>query len=55
VTNGTGWKFYRWANVGEVYETVMYGEQDMPVLLGALHQLLKMCDGYLKEDKDHGL
>jgi hypothetical protein len=55
VTNGTGWKFYRWAKVGEVYETVMYGEQDMPVLLGALHQILQLCNGYLKEDKNNGL
>jgi hypothetical protein len=47
VTNGVGWKFYRWANLGEVYETVMYGEHEMPVLLGALHQVLVMCDRYL--------
>jgi hypothetical protein len=47
VTNGTGWKFYRWASVGQVYETAMYGEQDMPALFGALHQVLTMCDRYL--------
>jgi hypothetical protein len=47
VTNGVGWKFYRWAKVGEVYETVMYGEHEMPVLLGALHQVLVMCDRHL--------
>jgi hypothetical protein len=49
VTNGVGWKFYRWAKVGEVYETVMYGEHEMPVLLGALNQVLVMCDRYLEE------
>jgi hypothetical protein len=49
VTNGVGWKFYRWANLGEVYETVMYGEHEMPVLLGALNQVLVMCDRYLEE------
>jgi hypothetical protein len=47
VTNGTGWKFYRWAAIGEVYETVMYGEHEMPVLLGALQQVLEICNGYL--------
>jgi hypothetical protein len=47
VTNGTGWKFYRWVAIGEVYETTMYGEHEMPVLLGALHQVLKMCNRYL--------
>jgi hypothetical protein len=47
VTNGTGWKFYRWAAIGQVYETAMYGEHDMPVLLGALHQVLQICDSYL--------
>jgi hypothetical protein len=50
VRNGVGWKFYRWAKVGEVYETVMYGEHGMPVLLGALHQVLVMCDRYLAMD-----
>jgi hypothetical protein len=50
VTNGVGWKFYRWAKVGEVYETAMYGEHEMPVLLGALHQVLQMCANYLTED-----
>ncbi len=44
VTNGTGWKFYRWATIGEVYETALYGEHEMPVLLGALNQVLTMCD-----------
>jgi hypothetical protein len=44
VTNGTGWKFYRWATIGEVYETSMYGEHEMPVLLGALNQVLTLCD-----------
>jgi hypothetical protein len=48
VTNGTGWKFYRWAAIGEVYETTMYGEHEMPVLLGALHQILEMCNRYLE-------
>ena len=47
VTNGTGWKFYRWAAIGQVYETTMYGEHEMPVLLGALNQVLAMCDRYL--------
>jgi hypothetical protein len=47
VTNGTGWKFYRWAAIGEVYETSMYGEHEMPVLLGALNQVLAMCNRYL--------
>jgi hypothetical protein len=47
VTNGTGWKFYRWAAIGQVYETTMYGEHEMSVLLGALNQVLAMCDGYL--------
>ncbi len=47
VTNGTGWKFYRWATIGQVYETTMYGEHEMPVLLGALHQVLEMCNRYL--------
>jgi hypothetical protein len=44
VTNGTGWKFYRWVRLGEVYETVMYGEHEMSMVLGALHQVLQMCD-----------
>jgi hypothetical protein len=47
VTNGTGWKFYRWVAVGQVYETMMYGEHEMPVLLGALNHVLTMCDRYL--------
>jgi hypothetical protein len=51
VTNGVGWKFYRWATVGEVYETAMYGEHEMPVLLGALHQVLVMCDRHLDEEE----
>ncbi len=45
VTNGAGWKFYRWATIGQVYETTMYGEHEMSVLLGALNQVLRMCDG----------
>jgi hypothetical protein len=52
VTNGTGWKFYRWAAVGEVYETLMYGESDIPILLGALQQVLEMCDD-LRSVVDH--
>ncbi len=47
VTNGTGWKFYRWAAIGQVYETSLYGEHEMPVLLGALNQVLAMCNRYL--------
>jgi hypothetical protein len=49
VTNGTGWKFYRWVAVGQVYETMMYGEHEMPVLLGALNHVLTMCDRYLDQ------
>ncbi len=52
VTNGTGWKFYRWAAIGQVYETSMYGEHEMPVLLGALNQVLQMCDD-LRSVVDH--
>ncbi|NJM47753.1 MAG: hypothetical protein HC860_17615 [Alkalinema sp. RU_4_3] len=55
VTNGMGWRFYRWAAIGEVYETVMYGEHGMSELLGALRQMLEICNGYLKENRNHGL
>jgi hypothetical protein len=32
-----------------VYETMMYGEHEMPVLLGALNHVLTMCDRYLDQ------
>jgi hypothetical protein len=47
VTNGVGWKFYRWVTLGKVYETVLYGENSLPLLFGALHQVLGLCDRYL--------
>ena len=50
VTNGSGWKFYRWAGIGKVYETSMYGEHEMPAVFGALHHVLQRCDRLLDKD-----
>ncbi len=43
VTNGEGWKFYQLAVNGEVQESLLHGIGDMPILLGLLRSLFRLC------------
>ncbi|MGB3309759.1 MAG: hypothetical protein WBG32_19630 [Nodosilinea sp.] len=48
VTNGEGWKFYRLAATGEVFESLLFGIGDMPTLLGLLRLFFGLCDDNLR-------
>lgn len=43
VTNGEGWKFYRLAIDGEVWESLLYGIGEMSIVLGVLRVFLQLC------------
>lgn len=45
VTNGEGWKFYKLATDGLVYETLLYSLQSLDVLLGTLRDIFQQCEG----------
>lgn len=48
VTNGEGWKFYRLAQSGDVFESLLFGIGDMPTLLGLLRAFFRLCYGNLR-------
>lgn len=48
VTNGNLWQFYRLLTSGQADETVSYGLNDLPALLGALHHIFQQCEQNLK-------
>jgi len=43
VSNGQGWRFYKLAQGGDVYETDQYGLKGLPDLLGALDYVCAEC------------
>jgi hypothetical protein len=43
VSNGHGWRFYKLARTGEVYETDLLAISDLPRLLGALDFICAEC------------
>ena len=43
VTNGEGWKFYQ-LGAGAVWESLLYGIGEMPILLGLLRSLFRLCE-----------
>jgi len=43
VSNGQGWRFYKLAQDGDVYETDQYGLKGLPDLLGALDYVCAEC------------
>ncbi|MEO1094025.1 MAG: hypothetical protein AAFX01_03895 [Cyanobacteria bacterium J06638_28] len=49
VTNGEGWKFYRFAIDGTVWETPLYALQGVAVLLGTLRAILQVCERNLTQ------
>jgi hypothetical protein len=51
VTNGSTWQFYRLVASGEVYETLPYGLNDLPAILGALHFIFQICDQNLNSSQ----
>ncbi|WP_416666748.1 hypothetical protein [Egbenema bharatensis] len=44
VTNGSLWQFYKLLVSGQVYETLPYGLNDLPAILGALHFVFQECE-----------
>jgi hypothetical protein len=44
VTNGEGWRFYKLAVDGQVYETPLYSIGDMELLLGRLRYIFQLCE-----------
>jgi hypothetical protein len=44
VTNGTTWQFYKLIPSGKVYETLPYGLNDLPAILGALNAIFQQCE-----------
>ena len=45
VTNGEGWKFYKFILEGDVYEMPAYSIGDLNLLLGRLHYVFKLVSG----------
>ncbi|NJL49225.1 MAG: hypothetical protein HC929_19430 [Leptolyngbyaceae cyanobacterium SM2_5_2] len=43
VTNGEGWKFYRLNRDGAVFESLLYGVGELPILLGLLREFFRLC------------
>lgn len=44
VTNGEGWKFYKLATDGLVYETLLYSLQNLETLLGTQRYIFQQCE-----------
>jgi hypothetical protein len=44
VTNGEGWKFYKFTTENQVYETVLYSLENLPKILGILNWVFQDCD-----------
>lgn len=49
VTNGEGWKFYKLTPENQVYETPLYALENLPKILGLLHQIFQDCDRNLSQ------
>jgi hypothetical protein len=49
VTNASLWQFYQLLYSGEVYETLPYGLNDLPAILGALHFVFHHCEQNLSK------
>jgi hypothetical protein len=47
VTNGEGWKFYKFTPSNEVYETSLYTLRDLADILGTLHIIFMACEQHL--------
>ncbi len=47
VTNGEGWRFYQLTTANQAQETALYSTKDIPILLGALHQIFSLCQTQL--------
>lgn len=43
VTNGEGWKFYKFTQEGQVYESPFYAISNPGALLGCLHYIFTQC------------
>ncbi len=43
VTNGEGWKFYKFSVTGDVYETLLYSVLKLDHILGALNFVFAQC------------
>ena len=52
VTNGEGWKFYRFDVKGTVCETLLYGIADMSQLIGILQTFFRECERLLDVEND---
>ncbi len=44
VTNGEGWKFYKYTIAGEVFQTELFTSADEQKLLGALNYIFTKCE-----------
>ncbi|MEM9213468.1 MAG: hypothetical protein AAGD25_03890 [Cyanobacteria bacterium P01_F01_bin.150] len=47
VTNGEGWKFYKYARDGSIYETLLFSISNLGDVLGVLHFLFHQCESQL--------
>jgi hypothetical protein len=50
VTNGEGWKFYKFTTENKVYETPLYSLENLPKILGILNRIFQNCDRYLSQN-----
>jgi len=48
VTNGEGWKFYKLTIEGKIYESLLHGIGEMPILIGILRVFFQNCDQNLR-------
>lgn len=49
VTNGEGWKFYKFTTENQVYETPLYSLENLPKILGILNLIFLDCDRHLSQ------
>ncbi len=49
VTNGEGWKFYKFTTANQVYETPLYSLENLPKILGILNRIFLDCDRHLSQ------
>jgi hypothetical protein len=50
VTNGEGWKFYKFTTENQVYETSLYSLENIPKILGILNLIFQDCDRHLSHN-----
>lgn len=50
VTNGEGWKFYKFDLAGVVFETLLYSVSDINSILGILHHVFELCEQNLAQE-----